>query len=234
MIRFIFLLVFLNSILFSQELDTILSKHFYAAGQHILDSMQTMCISGTLGDGEQSPSFRKIHKRPGKFILEVDLGNSKIIRAYDGETGWTINPTAGITEPLILQGEELDQLIEQGRFDLHLYAAYLDGRSIEFAGTDTFNNRPVYVLKVEDYDGNYLYQFMDSENFLILKSEGLYKAGGSLKEGMTIFDDIQYTDGIAFPRFIDIIIEGKSFIQYHIDSVQYNCDVDDAIFSPHY
>jgi len=74
---------------------------------------------------------------PNLFLVQVDIPGIGTVRTgYDGEVGWTVNPATG---PMIMEGNQLDQMRQQADFLGPLNVeAYVDSASVveetEFGG----------------------------------------------------------------------------------------------------
>jgi len=67
-----------------------------------------MGAAGIAGDLEISQA------RPNKTLLRIELpGMGAVVQAFDGTTGWALNPMQG---PRVLTGRELDELREESDF----------------------------------------------------------------------------------------------------------------------
>ncbi len=57
------------------------------------------------------------HKRPMSFKSEAAFQGMEIITAFDGETGWTINPFIGNSDPQPMTEEIADRISLQADYD---------------------------------------------------------------------------------------------------------------------
>ena len=71
-----------------------------------------------------------------------------LIQAYDGSSGWQINPFEGRRDPELLGEDDLRDLVYQADFYGPLVDYKEKGNKIEYLGKDTVDGDDVYRLKV--------------------------------------------------------------------------------------
>ena len=107
--RSIFLGVFIlfGSLAYSQDLSTILERHFQAHGQELWEQIGTVVIDGEWVTTE----FRKYpmkltYKRPDKVRLEGMWGSKKYAQVTNGKVAWTVAPWTGTSQPQLMTPQE--------------------------------------------------------------------------------------------------------------------------------
>src|ERR1041384_6465333 len=105
----------------AQELtvDQIIAKNIEAhGGLEKIRAQKSLRLSGhmTLGPGLEAPAVME-QKRPGSFRLELTLQGLTFVQAYDGRTGWQINPFEGKKDPELLGEDDLKEAQEQADID---------------------------------------------------------------------------------------------------------------------
>lgn len=161
--RLFFTLVFLISSTFvsSQDIATILEKHFEAHGQGLWDQIQTVAINGqSLNASFDKSPFRLIYKEPGKLRIEGKINGKTYIEATDGKIAWTVSPSKGSDLPQYLSPKEhlfLDNTFSKGS-SLKRYEKKLELSGLEmYAGElfikikcqDEFAERTYYLGKTD-------------------------------------------------------------------------------------
>jgi len=105
---------------FPQTVDEILAEHFAVIGQEKLLETETFSTKGKIIQGQFEIPFTSYHKRPFSFKSEASFQGMEIITAYDGETGWSINPFAGNKDPQPMTEEQIDRMSLQADVILYL------------------------------------------------------------------------------------------------------------------
>ena len=154
----------------------------------------------------------------------------EIITAYDGETGWSINPFAGNKDPQPMTEEQIDRTALQADYDGALYNYKEKGYEIEFTGTEELDDIEVYLLKLTRSNGDVITYYIDSENYVMLKTKSKMMIQDVETEMETIFSNYKYTDEILNVYSIETQSDGQTVMQMVFDEVTYNVDFDDSIF----
>ena len=166
-----------------------------------------------------------------KLRVDVNVQGQKIIQAYDGETAWQVMPFQGITSPTAMTPEESQDLAETVFLPEFIDSeargytlSAVDGKEVE--GTPTYGVR---VTNEAGYDKVY---YFDTEYLIPIMVETVGK-GGQMK-GMTtqvFMSDYQEVEGMMIPMFLDTKINGQSVQKVTIKEVEFDADLDDAMFS---
>ncbi|NOX47151.1 MAG: outer membrane lipoprotein-sorting protein [Chlorobi bacterium] len=215
----------------AQSVDEILNSYYEAVGMEKQLTHNSMKITGkSIQMGMETP-FTMVQKRPDSFRLEVDMqGGATMIQAFDGKTAWMVAPWTGSTDPVELSGTRLDAMKMQADFDGMLYDYADKGYTLELMGTDDMEGTEVYKLKFTNENGNVFYQFIDTENHILLKTTSIMKQGDAEIESETYFGNYKDMDGIIVPFSVESKMNGETKSQVIVETVEYDMDVDDSIF----
>ena len=172
-------------------------------------------------------------KRPLKMRTEITVEGQKIIRVYDGKsTGWMINPFLENKEVQPLSAEDLKNISDESDFDGPLVDYKAKGNEIELAGKEKLEDKPVYRLKLTNKNGNIRFYFFDASSFLLLKWEGIRKAGEEELPWESFFSDFHEVQGLKYPFRIDQGSPGTEFKQMlTAEKIEINPPIDDSRFS---
>ena len=111
-----------------------------------------------------------------------------------------------------------------------LYNYKEKGFTLELTGTDDLDGQKVYLLKLTKPNGNIYTNYMDAENYVILKTAAKIKVKGVVQEAETSFSNYKPVDGIIEPFNIENKVAGTLASQIILDSFDFNKDIDDSIF----
>ena len=226
---FILSFVFITSS-FAQTVDEILAEYFAVQGQEKLLATNTFTTKGKIIQGQFEIPFTSFQKRPMKFRSEAEFQGMKIVSAFDGETGWSINPMSGATEPMPMTAEQVDRMKIQADYDGMFYNYTDKGYTIELLGTEPVDDIATYVLQLTRPNGDIITSYIDAENFVILKTKSKMKMQGVETEAETIFSNYKYIDDILVPFSLETKMNGETVMQMVFDEITYNIDLDDSIF----
>ena len=228
-IPFFLSLIFISAS-FAQTVDEILAKYFEAQGQEKLLATNTFTTKGKIIQGQFEIPFTSYHKRPMKFKSEAEFQGMKIISAFDGETGWSINPMMGSNDPQPMTAEQLDRMKMQADYDGMFYNYKDKGYTVEYLGKEPVDDIETYKLKLTRPNGDIITAYIDAENYVILKTDSKMKIQDVDREAETVFSNYKYVDGILIPFSIETKMDGKTVMQMVLEDVKYNVDLDDSIF----
>ena len=228
-IPFFLSLIFISAS-FAQTVDEILAKYFEAQGQEKLLATNTFTTKGKIIQGQFEIPFTSYHKRPMKFKSEAEFQGMKIISAFDGETGWSINPMTGSNDPQPMTAEQLDRMKIQADYDGMFYNYKDKGYTVEYLGKEPVDDIETYKLKLTRPNGDIITAYIDAENYVILKTDSKMKIQDVDREAETVFSNYKYVDGILIPFSVETKMDGKTVMQMVLEDVKYNVDLDDSIF----
>lgn len=172
------------------------------------------------------------NKRPNFIRQEFSLQGLTAINAYDGKSGWKINPFGGKKDAESLGEEELKQIIEDSDFDGPLVNYAAKGNKIEFVGKEEYEGSDVYKLKVTLKNGTVKYYFMDTDYFVPLKIETKQINRGTEFEFETVLGDYKEVGGVYYPFSIESGVKGspnKSSVT--VEKIEINPAFDDGRFA---
>ena len=131
------------------KLDDVLAKYYQSSGLDKENSWQTLIYSGkTISEGSEYP-YRMYIKRPGKVRTEIEIQRTKMIRAWDGKTAWSITPWEGSLDPQDLTPDESKDLKYHGDIEGPLYHWKEKGYTAELAGKEELEGTPVYNIRLK-------------------------------------------------------------------------------------
>ena len=135
----------------AQTIDDIIARNLKArGGLENIKAVQTLRTTGTmtLGPGIEVPVVIE-QKRPNMMRMDVTLQGVTIVQAYDGKTGWQINPMQGRTNPEPLPEEALRQMDLQADVDGSPLVDYkAKGSTAELIGKDKVEGADAYKIQV--------------------------------------------------------------------------------------
>lgn len=228
-ITFIVSLIFISSS-FAQTVDEILAEYFSVSGQEKLLETTASTTKGKIIQGQFEIPFTSFQKRPMKFRSEAEFQGMKIISAFDGETGWSINPMMGSSDPQPMTKEQIDQMKIQADYDGMFYNYAEKGYTVEFTGKEPVDDIDTYVLKLTRPNGDIITSYIDAENYVILKTKSKMKIQGVDTEAETIFSNYKYVDDILVPFAIETKMNGQTAMQMVFEEISYKADLEDSKF----
>ena len=103
----------------AQTADEIVAKYIKTiGGAEKIQAIKTLRRSGKfIGGGGFEATVLEENKRSNMVRQEFSLQGMTAVNAYDGKTGWKIEPWQGKKDPESLGEEEMMQIVEDSDFD---------------------------------------------------------------------------------------------------------------------
>lgn len=214
----------------AQDLQEVLNSHFEAIGQANYNNVKSMKATGkSVGQGMEN-EFTVFQMRPNNFHLLVDIQGAQMIQSFDGEKAWYVAPWTGSTDPIELTGVQLKAFKRQADFDGSLVNYEEKGFETELVGTEDMEGTEVFKIKQSTADGDIFYQYIDTENFVLLKTSAILKMGESETTSDTYFSNFNEHEGVVTPYNIEVKMNGQTASQIIIENIEFNVEIDETIF----
>jgi hypothetical protein len=218
----------------SQTADSIIDRFIQTSGGMArIQAIQTLRRTGRFqGGGGFEAVVIQENKRPSSVREEFSLQGMTGINAYDGKSGWKIEPWQGKRDPEALSEEELRQILEDADFDGPLINYQQKGNRVELVGTEQVEGTDAYKLKVTLANGDVSYYYMDTEYCVPIKIETQRMIRGAQQEFETSLGDYKQVAGVYLPHAYEMGRPGsqdKARITY--DKIEANVTLDDQRFA---
>ena len=217
----------------AQTADEIIAKYLKTiGGKEKLEAIKTLRRTGKFtGGGGFEAAVVQENKRAQMVRTEFTLQGMTGINAYDGKTGWKIEPWGGKKDVETLSEEELRSIELDADFDGPLINYQQKGNKVEFAGKDEVEGTEVYKLKVTMKNGDVHYYFMDTDYYVPIKIETKRTVRGAEQESETILGDYKEVAGVYLPFSFESGEKGSPFkSQLTYEKIEANIPLDDSRF----
>jgi hypothetical protein len=213
-----------------ETVDDILTLYFQTIGQDKLLTTNTYVTKGKIMQAQFEIPFTSYNRRPMSYRLEVEFQGMKIITAFDGTSGWSVNPMMGSTDPQPMTAEQIEKTKLQADYD-GIYYNYVDkGYKVEFIDKDFVDDIEVYVLQLTTPTDDIITSYFDTENNVLLKTSSNMMMQDVQTQFEMYFSNYKYVDEILVPFSIETKVNGKTAINMIVDEVTYNVNVPDSMF----
>ena len=184
-------LLALTTPLFAQTADDIIAKYIKTiGGVDRLNAITTIRRTGRFigGGGFEAPISQE-SKRPNKVREEFTIAGLTGVTAYDGKTGWKIEPWEGKKDPEALGEDELKEIQTDAEFLGPLVDYQKLGNTVEYLGTEPVEGTDTYKLKVTSPNGDVRYIFMDADYYVPIKIDTKRMVRGTEHDTETTLGD---------------------------------------------
>lgn len=211
--------------------DEIINKHIEAkGGMEEMEAAKSMVMTGKMTMQGMEVPFTVSMKRPAKFRMDATFQGFTIVQAYNGETGWHIQPFGGTKDPQAMSEAQLRDARVQADFDGMLIGYKDAGYTAEMIGEEMVGETKAYHLQLTDKDSTAYQYYLDAATFLPLKTSVKQEAQGVTYDVVTEFGDFKEVAGVMMPHSIKTSTAGQLLNSMAIEKIEVNIDVDDAIF----
>ncbi len=218
----------------AQTADDIIARYIKTVGgMERIQSVQTLRRTGRFtGGGGFEAVVVEESKRPNSVRQEFSLQAMTGVNAYDGHTGWKIEPWQGKKDPEALSEEELRDIVEESDFDGPLINYQQKGNRVEFLGQEQVEGTDAFKLKVTLASGDVRYFYMDTDYYVPIRIETKRMIRGAEQEFETSLGDYKQVAGWYLPHSFETGLRGspdKNKITF--DRIEANVSVDDLRFA---
>jgi len=228
-----FTLILFSNVLYSQNIDEIMTNAVKAMNKQALDNIQTFIITGSqfvAAQGEQIPITYKL-KRPDKVRIEIEYMGNTIIQSYDGKKAWMVNPLTGSKDKRNLPDNAKDQFLQI--FDLltsPLSKYGEEGYKFEYDGKESINDNNYIKVKMTDKENDVITIYIDEITNWFYKFSTVMEKDGEKNTLEYVFEEKTKVGGAIVPTVIEIKINGETKMAYNFDEYEINVELDDKIF----
>ena len=218
----------------AQTADDIIAKYVTTVGgMEKIQAVTTLRRVGKFtGGGGFEAGVVQESKRPNKVREEFFFQGMTGVNAYDGKTGWKIEPWQGKKDAEALSEEEMKQIVEDADFDEPLVNYRQKGNKVELVGTEQVEGTDVFKLKVTLASGDVRYYYMDTDYYVPIKIEMKRMIRGAEQESETSLGDYKAVAGWYLPYSIETGRKGSDEKQkITLERIDANVPLDDTRFT---
>ncbi|MEO7864829.1 MAG: hypothetical protein ABIR63_03030 [Sphingomicrobium sp.] len=183
-------------------------------GAAALAAIKSVSFEGrTLFPGDFELGYREARSTVGgKAAARVDLTlqGLDIIQAYDGNSGWRINPLQGRKDAERMSADEARAVADASSVEGPLLASRSDGSKVDYLGREDFDGTLAYKLKVSQKDGDDFTYWLDPDTFLEIKVAETRRIRGAEQTNESELGDYEKIAGVYFPMSVESWSQGHS------------------------
>lgn len=191
----------LSSLAYAQTADELVNKNIQAkGGLEKIQAIKSIRITGKLsGGGGFTAATVQENQRPNLVRETFSLQGMTAVTAYDGATGWQIQPFEGHKDPELMGEDDLRDLLLDADFDGPLVDYKEKGNTVEYMGHDVVDGDDALRLKVTLKNGDIIYYFLDPDTYLEIRKEIQEFIRGSVRESVVEMGSYKPVAGVMYP-----------------------------------
>lgn len=185
----------------TQTAEELVSKNIQAKGG--LDKIKAITstrMTGKFDGGGGFTAKQTQDNRRSNLVYETfSLQGMTAITAYDGTSGWQIQPFGGKKDPELMGEDDLRDLLLDADFDGPLVDYKEKGNTVEYLGHDVVDGDDALRLKVTLKNGDIIYYYLDPDTFLEIRKEVQQFIRGSIRERVVELGSYKAVNGVMYP-----------------------------------
>ncbi|HET9406513.1 MAG TPA: hypothetical protein VFO39_04700 [Candidatus Sulfotelmatobacter sp.] len=185
----------------SQTAEELVEKNIQAkGGMEKIKAIKSARMIGRFdGGGGFKATTTSENERPNRVRTTFTLQGMTAIQAYDGTTGWQIQPFGGHKDPSLMGEDQVRGMQLEADFDGPLVDYKEKGNTVEFLGHDQVDGDDALRLKVTLKNGDIVYYFLDPDTFLEIRKETQQFIRGSVHDRITDLGSYKPVNGVMYP-----------------------------------
>lgn len=185
----------------TQTADELISKNIQAKGGiDKIKAIKSVRMAQRFdGGGGFTAQASQENSRPNLVRETFSLQGMTAVQAYDGATGWQIQPFQGHKDPELLGENDLRDILLDSDFDGPMVDYREKGNTVEYLGHDIVDGDDALRLKVTLKNGDIVYYYLDPDTFLEIRKEIRQTIRGSVRERIVDLGSYKPIAGVMFP-----------------------------------
>jgi hypothetical protein len=224
----------LGAFAFAQTADELVNKNIQAKGGiEKIKALKSIRMTSKLNAGGGfTAAVGQENQRPNLVRETFSLQGMTAVTAYDGTTGWQIQPFGGHKDPEFLGEDDMRDVLLDADFDGPLVDYKEKGNTVEYLGHDIVDGDDALRLKVTLKNGDILYYYLDPDTFLEIRRERQEFIRGSIRESVTEMGSYKPIAGVMFPFSISQGSKSNPAEQTTtVQKIEVNVPIDAADFA---
>lgn len=217
---------------FAMDLEELVAKAIDAqGGAAALKAVQSQKITGKVVSQGMEMPISIVTARPNLMRVEVSVMGMTIIQAYDGTTGWSINPMTGSQDPAPMGEFETKSTKLQADMDGPLQNWEAKGWTGEYVGQEDVEGTATHRLRIDTKQDVVIDMWLDAESYLPIKQSSKVKFEGQEIESQMYFSDYRSEGGLVVPFSMESRQGDQVMMNMVFEKVEFGVPVDPAAFA---
>jgi len=184
----------------AQTADELIAKNIEARGGiEKMKAIKTLRMTGKFDGDGFTATVGQENQRPNLVRETFSLQGMSAIQAYDGTTGWQIQPFGGKKTPELMGEDDLRDLLLDADFDGPLVDYKEKGSTVEYLGHDQVDGDDALRLKITLKNGDIIYDYLDPDTFIEIQKEIQQFIRGSVRDRVVGLGSYKPVNGVMYP-----------------------------------
>jgi hypothetical protein len=185
----------------AQTAEELVNKNIQAKGGiEKIKAIKSMRMTGKLnGGGGFTAIVTQENQRPDLVRETFSLQGMTAVQAYDGSSGWQIQPFGGHKDPELMGEDDLRDVLLDADFDGPLVDYKEKGNTVEYLGHDEVDGDDALRLKVTLKNGDIIYYYLDPDTYLEIRKEIQQFIRGSIRDRVVELGSYKAVGSVMYP-----------------------------------
>ena len=218
----------------AQTADELIAKNIQArGGMEKIQAIKNIRMTGKVrGNRGRIAAVDQENVRPDLVRETLSMQGMTQVDAYDGATGWQIQPFSGRKDPKLMGEDSLRNVLLDADFDGPLVDYRKKGSTVEYLGHDLVDGDDSLRLKVTLKNGDIVYDYLDPDTFMEIRQEVQQFIRGSVRERVVAMGSYKPVAGVMFPFSVSQGPKSNPEAQtYTWQTIEANVTIDPADFA---
>jgi outer membrane lipoprotein-sorting protein len=217
---------------FAMDLDELVGKALDAqGGVAAFKAVQSQKATGKIMTQGMEMPITLLTARPNLMRVEVSVMGMSMVQAFDGTTGWSINPMTGSQDPQPMGEFETKNARLQADMDGPLQNWEARGWVGEYIGQEDVEGTAAHRLRIDTGQDIVIELWLDAESFLPLKQNSKVKFEQQEIESQMYFSDYRTVSGLVVPFALETRQGDQVMMNMIFDSIEFGVAIDPTVFA---
>jgi outer membrane lipoprotein-sorting protein len=212
----------------AQTLDEIVKKYTEANKLDKITNFKTLKITGNMSMMGMDMAVQMWMKNPNKIKQVYNINGQDMIKVYDGEKGYMVNPMAGSTDPVEMTADQIKSLTKSNIFQNYI-ADYIKQGLLTLDGEESVNGKPAFKVKAVISPEATAIMFIDKSSYQLVKTTADVNQGGQAMTIESYPTDYTETNGVILPMKTTSSMSGMDMI-LTFTKVEVDTPIEDSVF----
>ncbi|MBA3897284.1 MAG: hypothetical protein H0X36_09185 [Sphingomonadaceae bacterium] len=192
--------------------DDLVAKNLAArGGADRFAAIKSLRFDGKLiYPGDFELTYQETRSATGALRVDSAIQGLTLVQAYDGKSGWKINPFEGRKDAERLTDDEARALADSALIRGPLLNAAAAGSTVTYMGREDFDGTLAYKLRVSEKDGDEFVYLLDPDTMLEIKITETRRIRGAQVVTESELGDYEKVAGVYYPMSIESWSQGQS------------------------
>lgn len=218
--------------------DQLVARNLDArGGAAALAAIKSLGLTGKMiFPGDFQLDYRETRSRAAggdKSRVDATIQGLTVVTAYDGRTGWRVNPFQGRRDAEQMSADEGRSMADSSLVSGMLQSAAADGSTVTALGREDFDGTDAWKVKVVQKDGDQFTYLLDPDTMLEIAMTETRTVRGALQVNHYELGDYEKIGGVYFPMSVESWQGGQSNQRQRVEiaSGEANVAAPDSLFA---